>query len=488
MHTSTRRDRLVIYMLVFFGGFANLATEIIGPRMFASLFGNATAIWAVIISVTLVGLSVGYALGGRVLPQNIRRWLPLILTGNALWLLAVSWFVWTIPAVGGIDITLITTTAMIAFFAPSVLFGMITPMMITLLTTEQPETQAGSIAGNLYALGTVGSVMGALSAAFFWIPWVGLSLSLRIFALLLVGFAAYFFTQERRVTAGAIALFALIVPQPQWTWQTDDNLILLAQRESYYQTVRVYGDADGTFAQMHLGPTFQSAIDLTTLEPMYNYARTLVDLSEAFVGDDFTGRNVLIIGGAGHAIAHALENRGAAVTEVELDPVVVALSDEHFGPIDGETVVMDGRAFVETALTDAYDLIIMDAFDSGTGIPPQLTTREFFREVQRILTDEGLFLSNFVGTPAGRNAGAYTAFAHTLGSVFDVTGAHFTRNDTIERQNIILAASPLSLGVLQLEPLPEAGRILTDDRNPIDILFERAREGFYYRRTTETLD
>ncbi|MFW5691445.1 MAG: hypothetical protein ACOCXZ_02980, partial [Chloroflexota bacterium] len=65
-------DPLAIYALVFFGGFANLAAEIIGPRMFASLFGNTNIVWAVMISVTLVGLSVGYTIGGRVQQARAR--------------------------------------------------------------------------------------------------------------------------------------------------------------------------------------------------------------------------------------------------------------------------------------------------------------------------------------------------------------------------------------------------------------------------------
>ncbi len=53
----------VIFLFVFFSGFASLATEIIGPRLFSSLFGYTTQIWAAIISVTLLGISVGYYLG-----------------------------------------------------------------------------------------------------------------------------------------------------------------------------------------------------------------------------------------------------------------------------------------------------------------------------------------------------------------------------------------------------------------------------------------
>jgi spermidine synthase len=244
----------------------------------------------------------------------------------------------------------------------------------------------------------------------------------------------------------------------------------------------VYTD-DETFMQMHLGPTFQSKIDLETGEPAFDYAMTMMELADT-VYPDMRGKRALVIGGAGHAMARALENRGAEVTEVEIDPVVVALSDEYFGEIEGEVVVTDGRVYANTAPTDEFDLILMDAFDSGTGIPPQLTTREFFAEVERILTPGGVIIANFVGTPEGRRSGAYRAFASTIRSVFDAAGAHLTEESTLERQNIIFAASPTDTARLdeQLRDIPADGRVLTDDRNPIEILFERARRGYYFRR------
>jgi len=64
------------------------------PRLVASLFGSTTVIWAIIISVTLIGISVGYFLGGRVPQKRVLTVLPVILLLNAAWLLAISWLVW----------------------------------------------------------------------------------------------------------------------------------------------------------------------------------------------------------------------------------------------------------------------------------------------------------------------------------------------------------------------------------------------------------
>src|SRR5690606_32406698 len=113
-------------------------------------------------------------------------------------------------------------------------------------------------------------------------------------------------------------------------------------------------------------------------------ARTMIDLT-----GDASNKEILIIGGAGHSQARALEARGANVTEVEIDPFVIQLSDKHFGPIEGKVVAQDGRAFVEQASQNQYDFVLIDAYNGPASIPPQLTTVEFFRAVDATLKPGG---------------------------------------------------------------------------------------------------
>jgi spermidine synthase len=474
---------LILYLLVFFGGFANLATEIIGPRLFASMFGETTIIWAIIISVTLVGLSVGYVIGGRVEREKVRNVLPMVLVGNAIYLVGVSWLVWQAPADAaaqgvGVDATIIFTTAMAAFFVPSLLFGTISPMVISLLSEQHPPETVSRVVGNVYAIGTIGSVSGALMAALFLIPWIGLTTSLQAFAVLLVFFAAYFFIPSRRPLAAGAVILCVIAPQPDFRWQNDEGLRLVEQREGYYQTVRIYTD-DETFMQMHLGPTFHSRVDLNTREPLFNYAVTMLRYIE-----EVAGKRALVIGGAGHSMAHYLENRGAIVTEVEIDPIVVQLSDEYFGAIQGEVVIQDGRAFIENALPSSYDFILIDAFDGGASVPAQMTTVEFFKAVERLLTPNGLMLYNFVGTPEGERSESFRALGRTVSEA--TTHAGYIRaapdTDRTINQNIIFVSSPSPITRFEVETLPTEGYLLTDNLNPIDILLERARRQFYFRR------
>jgi len=455
-----------LYFLAFFCGFASLATEIIGPRLFASIFGNTTEIWAIIISITLIGISVGYFLGGRVAPARVPRVLPLILLANAVWLLLVAWLIWEMPAViPSINYGIIFLTTFAAFFLPSLLFSMVSPMVVVLLTVSQRNV------GNVYSLNTIGSVAGALSAAFYLIPFVGLTASLRIFAIILVLMSVVLLPLRRQAFGLTALALVLFVPQPSFKWESD--LTLLAQVEGYYQTLRVYTDNE-TFIRLHLGPTFQSEMQLQTKEPVFGYAREMVDL----VGN-VRGKHVLIIGGAGHSQARLLENRGASVVEVEIDPRVVQVSDEFFGPIRGQVVVQDGRAYVENA-PGSFDYIFVDAFDGSLSVPPQLTTQEFFKAAQDILAPNGRLLYNFIGIPSGERADAFQAFSTTMASVFPYTMVSETNGERL--QNILFVASNEIMPDVSFYPAPTGGPILTDELNPIEIYLQKSRTSLLYMR------
>ncbi len=360
----------VVLCFVFFSGFASLATEIIGPRLFSSLFGYTTQIWAAIISVTLLGISIGYYVGGRIPRSLIPQLLPIVLIVNAIWLLGISWLIWSVPIAllqfGFVSVLLI---AGVAFLVPAMLFSFASPLSITLLSENRSPEWIARMVGNILAIGTIGSVLGALCAAFYLIPWIGLASSLRIFAIGSALFALYFM-RTRRPLVLLVLVLCLVLPQPSFHWIS--NLTLLAQREGYYQTIRVYTDGVSS-VQMHLGPTYETVVNLSTGEPEFPYAKKMVELAR-----NPAGKKVLIIGGAGHSIAHGLERLGAQVTEVEIDPFVVQLSDAYFQAIKGEVVVADGRTYVDQAPDGQFDYVMLDAFNGVNYVPPQLTTRRIF--------------------------------------------------------------------------------------------------------------
>jgi hypothetical protein len=126
--------------------------------------------------------------------------------------------------------------------------------------------------------------------------------------------------------------------------------------------------------------------------------------------------NILVVGlGSGVGIAvFAHHFPEASITVVDIDRVVIGLVHDHFPLLrwletqktaDGRArlrlVTRDARQFIrahDASGEDKYDLIVLDAYTSGSTIPPHLMTSEFYGECAHALADGGLVMSNIIAS------------------------------------------------------------------------------------------
>lgn len=117
-------------------------------------------------------------------------------------------------------------------------------------------------------------------------------------------------------------------------------------------------------------------------------------------------RRFLLVGVGGGVVARQLARLypGADMCAVESDPRVVGLARRWFGlgAIPGLSVtVEDGAAFLRSAPREAWDAIVVDAYD-GSELAGSLATRAFFADVRRALRPGGGVAFNVIGALAGR--------------------------------------------------------------------------------------
>ena len=67
---AVENPRRRLSLVVFLAGVASLATEVTGARLLAPYFGTSNVVWANVIGMTLLYLSVGYWLGGRLADRH----------------------------------------------------------------------------------------------------------------------------------------------------------------------------------------------------------------------------------------------------------------------------------------------------------------------------------------------------------------------------------------------------------------------------------
>jgi hypothetical protein len=186
-----------LYLTSIICGFCMMALEILGGRLLQPVFGSSVDVWAAIISVFILSLSVGYVLGGRI-ADRARTNLPLA------WVVLVSGVFYCLLPVYGLGFTNVLPAGLVTaswgvlvgalglFLAPSLLLGCVSPMLVKLVF-DDPQ-RIGRITGTLYAIGSVGNVLGVLVGNYLLLRFLTLNASLLILggALLAVGLCHLF--------------------------------------------------------------------------------------------------------------------------------------------------------------------------------------------------------------------------------------------------------------------------------------------------------
>ena len=167
---------LSLYPLVFCCGAILMCVEIVGSMMLAPTFGSGIFTWGSIIGVFMAALAAGYYCGGLVADRYPRFLLLCALVFLAgLATLPIAWLREPVcQAIVRADFgprggPLLAAAAL--YLLPSLLLGMVSPFAVRLAARDLAGL--GNVAGRLYALSTVGSILGTLLTTFWLIPTWG---------------------------------------------------------------------------------------------------------------------------------------------------------------------------------------------------------------------------------------------------------------------------------------------------------------------------
>lgn len=493
----TKQSKRPLVAFVFITGFVITAIEITASRALAPYFGTSLFVWSNVIGITLTALALGYALGGKLADRTPRiQVLATIVIIAGVYTSFIPIFIQTVARfltssiiASGLPITIFSSfaVAVILFFPPIFLLGMVSPYAIRLAATRVEES--GSVAGTIFAASTLGSIAGIFTPAFYLIPFVGVRETFFLGAGILISAGGLWVSRRAPwVFLLLIIPLGLYLITNEVAHRRDGSLI--TERDTAYQYIRVTRERDGA-----LGLRVNDGFGLQSL---YHPNRVLTGTYfDAYALLPYVLNReplkVLLVGLAGGTISRELleiASRDFALTidGVEIDGGMVELARELFAlERDGLTVhVADGRVFLN-ASEKKYDIIIIDAFAHQIYIPHHLATREFFAEVRDHLTSGGVLALNV--SAFSEDAELLQRIGQTLGTVFKevrqvqlAPGASFF---------VVASATPLDLMTLPdrvpdiLTPFARTiagahqppstntrGRILTDNCCSTELLTE----------------
>jgi spermidine synthase len=486
--------KLLLYIVVFFCGGAVLALEILGTRIIGPFYGVSLFLWSALISVTLIALSAGYMIGGRLADKKKSlNTLALLIALPAMYILLLPFFRDFVMGLTG-DFGLRTSviiSSFILFFPPLTFLGMVSPYVVK-LRTETLE-KLGTRAGDLYAVSTIGSVIAALFTGFILIPNIGVvRLTILIGILLLILSSIVFMTGKSiREKTAATVLIIILISSSFYPIGSKIEGGIVEIRNSAYGEIRIM---DVNYERLFLiDGGIHSSVNRKNKENVMQYV-WVIDIMKNISGHS---GDMLLIGLGGGSILKSFYADNWDIEVVEIDPSVTEMAVKYFGvePGHGTFYHMDGREFLKNS-SKKYDLIIMDAFGSSS-VPFHLTTIEFFTIVKRNLTQRGFLAINLEAM--GWDDIIVKSVAVTLQKCFKNVVVLPIVEPPDKLGNIIITASDESLELkkdLEREyndpdyrfsagyervhawdnrftPDLEGIEVLTDDLNPIEIWSER---------------
>jgi len=496
-----------LFLTVFFTGMTSLAVELSASRLLGNVYGSSNLVWACIIGLILIYLTLGYWLGGKLADRHpepkvfyrLLMWASLtvglvpMIARPILRAAANAFDQLQVPMLVGAFITVL-----VLFIVPVTLIGMASPFALKLALHDTEN--AGKESGRLSAISTLGSFIGTFLPVLVLVPLIGTFRTFLFFSSLLmliatIGFFVYVdFRSWLRQAWMPVVLILLWVFGTRGLDKTSENMIY--ETESAYNYIQVL-DYDGTrYLRLNEGQGFHSVYNENELfyggpwsqvlvAPFFNAAPTSVDSVQrmAIVG---------LAAGTTARQATAVFGEDIQIDGFEIDPMIVEVGQVYFGMTEPNlnVIVEDGRWGLEHS-EKVYDIISVDAYRPPY-IPWQMTTVEFFEIVYNHLSDQGALVINIGRSPLDRTL--VNDLATTVRQIFPTV---FTMDVPNSFNTILFAtrqpgswdnlwenyaqissskdADPLLLEamattLMNAQPEPEMTRVYTDDKTPIEWL------------------
>lgn len=493
-----------LYFTVFASGFTTLAIELSASRLLGSAFGTSNLVWASIIGLILIYLTVGYFIGGRWADRN----------PNARTLYTIlAWGAFTaglVPLPAQIVLRLASAAfdelqvgvlfgsfavVLVLFSLPVTLLGTISPFAIRIAITDPQK--AGQISGKIYAISTLGSFIGTFVPVLVMIPLLGtnftfLSFSAFLLLVAMIGFALSEGWRSAMRKSWMLIILALVAfllsgksikASPGQIFET----------ESAYNYIQVLERDGFRYLRLNEGQGIHSVWHPTVMDYSGPWEQFLA--APFFNPSPFTQkdvRRIAIIGlAAGTVARQSTAVFGALpIDGYEIDPGIIEVGQKFFGMTmpNLNAYAQDGRLGLASSPWK-YGLIGIDAYRPPY-IPWHLTTREFFQIVFDHLTPDGVMVINVGHSPNDRRLvdGLVSTVQTLFPSVYvmDVplsfnaivyATRHPTRMQNLYDNFLFLTGRkdthPLLLASIQRvienqRPISESQVVFTDDWAPIE--------------------
>lgn len=411
-------------------GFSAMVYEVTWTRALSLVLGSSIYAFCLMLATFLGGIALGSAWARRDLregPATVSQFIIFEAVLGVYGLLSVpllgqmpDWFVSLWPLTGGSFSGVSTLQVLLSVFVmilPTLAMGLLFPIVTDLMTRQL--SHLGRRVGNIYAVNTLGGIIGSFLSGFFLIPLFGLPWAIVFAGLVnLIAACILYLRFGRgpspvRVGVSAAGLLVAVIASrvvilPSWqqeslaagvyinpaTYQNisvaqgNQGVKTLFYRDSLNATVSVHQQDDNLFLKVGGKTDASTGLDMGT--QVLSAHIPLLLRPEA--------KDVLVIGlGSGITLGSAGRHPVSRLDCAEIEPAVIEAAREFFGRYNHDVhhdprtamYAVDGRNFL-LANDRRYDVIISEPSNPWMAGLAYLFTKEFYQLAKRRLAPGGV--------------------------------------------------------------------------------------------------
>ncbi|MDP6657423.1 MAG: fused MFS/spermidine synthase [Nitrospinaceae bacterium] len=422
---------LLLLLIFIYSGMASLASEILWTRVLVFPMGTTLYSFALILATFLFGIALGSLVADKLLGNSHRilKFLLIELTIAIACIAILPMFErlheWTLQAdhlfydLDNIALKTLGIRSLFAFglmFLPTLGFGLLFPLA-NRINLNLFGTVSGTL-GNSYALNTIGAVLGTILTPFFFIPLMGIRLSLfAIYSILIVlcfaAMATHFKWSGKRLATSAIVTTLIIYGGYSWsspnvdTRQPGDHnlarteinvpksqLKLLEYKEGDFSTLSVTEDRKSGARTLYMNGFSTATVSDSIGGSAYMQAMGFVPM--ALHPDP--KKALVICFGTGNTTGTVSLFPGVEVDGVEIDKHVLSFAHRfskwNRNVLEKPNVhmrIQDGRTYTRWT-NNSYDVITLEPMSPVQAGTVNLYSREFYQLAANRLNKGGLMM------------------------------------------------------------------------------------------------
>lgn len=434
-----------ILITAFSAGFLLMVLELAASRVFAPFFGSSLIVWTAVIGIFMAAMALGYYWGGVMAKKSKYYYIRLAFVVTLLFSAAIPFFAPFVLFVFkylGVHLGSILS-AIVVFGLPAFFLSNISPLLIQQLNRK--EKAAGFSAGEVYAVSTVGSIVGTFVAGFILLPYLGVKGTMLFVAA--VSLILALTSGGIKPLSGSFAIFFALLSLMTnfWGIPTPYHSVMITEENG--------------IQYMFLDDQAASALNLSNYsESVFTYSSKMKEL---MIHQD--AENIALVGGGGCTQIHHIRDvyPDAKISVVDIDSKLFDICEERFFvPVENvDFIEMDGRLFLEE--NQGFDIVFVDVYSTRCGPPIHFTTVEFFRILGNSLNRDGIAMMNVVAPSPVENPGLTEKLERTIRTAgFEIIEIYPTpSNESYFLWNYVVLIGNFS------DPGFTEGDVFTDDKN-----------------------